>query len=122
VNNSVHKRSDPAPSIPPSQVAGDVVVEVVLSVQEVFTSYFANIGKTTTSSVRSSQSQPDYKSYLGVPCIKLMVFYPASGAEVARIVSSLKDSLSSGPDCIPSMVVHFSFNYFSIDEAYKSFF
>ena len=36
-----------------------------------------------------------------------MVFYPASGAEVARIVSSLKDSLSSGPDCIPTMVVKF---------------
>ena len=59
VINSVLKRSSPAPFIPPSLVVGDVVVEGILSVQEAFTSYFANIGKTTASSVRSSQSQPD---------------------------------------------------------------
>ena len=107
VINSVLKRSSPAPSIPPSLVVGDVVVEGIPSVQEAFTSYFANIGKTTASSVRSSQSQPDYKSYLGPPCLKSMVLYPASVVEVARIVNSLKGSSSSGPDCIPTMVVKF---------------
>ncbi|KAK2706897.1 hypothetical protein QYM36_014811 [Artemia franciscana] len=74
---SVLKRSSPAPSIPPSLVAGDAVVEGVPSVQEAFTLYFTNIGKTTASSVRSSQSQPDCKSYLGPPCFKSMEPYPA---------------------------------------------
>ena len=107
--NSVLKRSSPAPSIPPSLKVGNVVVEGVPSVQEAFTSFFANVGKTTASSVRSSLSQPDYKSYLGLPCLKSMVLnlYPTSDVEVSRIVNSLKGSSSSGPDCIPTMVVKF---------------
>ena len=69
--------------------------------------FFDNVEGTTASSVRSSQSQPDYKSYLGPPCLKSMVLYPTSEVEVARIVNSLKSSSASGPDCIPTMVVKF---------------
>ena len=70
---------------------------------------FANVGKTTAFSVRSLLSQPDYKSYLGLPCLKSMVLYlyPTSDIEVARIVNSLKSSSVSGPDCIPTMVDKF---------------
>jgi hypothetical protein len=73
VINSVLKRSSRTSSIPPCLVVGDVVVEVVPCVQEAFASYFANIVKNTASSVRSSQSMPDYKSFVGPPCLKLMV-------------------------------------------------
>ena len=69
--------------------------------------FFANVGKTTASSVRSSLSQPDYRSYLGPPYLKSMVLYPTFEVEVARIVNSLKSSSAFGPDCILTMVVKF---------------
>ena len=96
--NSVLKRSFPAPSVPSSLLVGDVAVEGIPSVQKALTSFFANVGKTTASSVRSSLLQPDYKSYLGPPCLKSMVLYPTSDVEVARIVNSFKGSSASGPD------------------------
>jgi len=76
-----------------------------LKVQDAFTSYFANIGKTTASSVSPSFSLPDFRSYLGLPCPRSMALEPVSEAEVARIVNCLRGSSSSGPDRIPTKVV-----------------
>ena len=75
--NYVFKRSSLAPSTPSTLAVGNVVVEGIPSVQEALTLYFANIGKATASSVRFSQSQPDYKSYLGPPRLNPMMLYPA---------------------------------------------
>ena len=107
VINSVLKPSSRTSSVPSSLLVDGVVVEGELSVQEAFTSYFANIGKTTASSVSSSPSQPDYKSYLGPPCLQSMALDPVSEVEIARIVNRLKGSSSSGPDCISTKVVKF---------------
>ena len=101
--NFVLKRSCLAPFIPSSLVVYDVVVEGVPS-RSIYITFFY-IGKTTASSIRSLQSQPDHKSSLGLSCIKLMVLYPVSDGEVARIVNSLKGSLLSYLDCIPTMAV-----------------
>ena len=82
-------------------------VEGELKVQDTFTSYLANISKTTASSVTPSSSLPDFRSYLGLPCPRSMVLEPVSEAEIARIVNGLRGSSSSGPDHIPTKVVKF---------------
>ena len=107
VINSVIRPSFLPPSVPSSVVIDGKNVEGELKVQDAFTSYFANIGKTTASSVSPSSYLPDFRSYLGPPCPKSMALEPVSEAEIARIVNCLRGSSSSGPDRIPTKVVKF---------------
>ena len=81
------------------------IVQGEENVQLELTSYFANIGKTTASSVSSTTPRCDFRAYLGPPCLKSMVLNPVSEFEVARIVNALKGSSSSGPDRIPTRVI-----------------
>jgi hypothetical protein len=98
VINSVIRPSSLLPSDPSSIAMEGENVEGELKVQDALTSYFANIGKTTASSVSPYSSLPDLRSYLGPPCPKSMAFEPASEAEIASFVNGLRGSLSSGPD------------------------
>jgi hypothetical protein len=54
-------------------VIGDKAVKGELTVQEAFTSFFANIGKNITATVTLSRPKPDFRSYLGPSCVKSYV-------------------------------------------------
>jgi len=85
----------------------DKIVEGELKVQDALISYFAYIGKTTASSVSSSSSLNDFRSYLGLIYLKSIALEPLYEFEIARIVNGLEGSASSGPYCISSKVVKF---------------
>ena len=103
--NSVLKPTPPPPSVPTTLIVDGKIVQGEENVQLELTSYFANIGKTTASSVSSTTPRCDFRAYLGPPCLKSMVLNPVSEFEVARIVNALKGSSSSGPDRIPTRVI-----------------
>ena len=51
------------------------------------------------------RSKPDFESYLGPFCIKPMFLEPVTVIGITKIVNSLKNLSSSGPDSFPTNVV-----------------
>ena len=103
--NLVLRPTSPMPSVPSMLIIDGKTLQGDVDVQLELTSYFANIGRVTASSVSSATSRCDFRAFLGPSCLKSMVLNSISEFEVARIVNALKGSSSSGPDKIPTRVI-----------------
>ena len=96
--NSVLRPTPPLPSVPSMLILDGKTFQGDADVQLELTCYFANIRKTTAFSASSATSRCDFRAYLGPSCLKSMVLNSFSEFEVARIVTALKGSSSSGPE------------------------
>ena len=79
-------------SVPSMLIIDGKFVEREEDVQPELISYFANIRKTAAS---SASSRYDFRAFLGPSCLKSMVLNFVSEFEVARILNTLKRTLSS---------------------------